>query len=164
MKLLYPITGRGINGKVRLLIIVRNRCLTTAFSSGASAKAYLDLVHEGLTQTVMICDSASPAGNRNSLGAALTMIESGGVDLVITTDLSRISRSRIEVGGFFETCAENGVRVICFESHVDTADVGWKATLVLRELLAESLSSDAEEGGAACVRTLFLSSRGVLTA
>lgn len=149
MKLLYPIIGRGINGKVRLLIIVRNRRLTTMYSSGDLAKSYLDLVYEGLRETVMICDSASPASVPNSLSAALTLIESGGVDLVITTDVTRIARQVADVRDFLSRCAANGARVICFESNVDTAEVGWKPAFVLRELLSPSFSSDAEEGGAA---------------
>jgi len=149
MKLLYPIIGRGIKGKVRVLIIVRNRCVATTYSSGNLARSYLDLVYKGLSQTVMICDSASPATDPNSLSAALTLIESGGVDLVITTDVTRIARQLADVQGFLGRCAANDVRVICFESNVDTAEVGWKATLVLRELLTPSFSSDAEEGGAA---------------
>jgi hypothetical protein len=104
MKLLHPITGRGDDATVRVIVVVRNRCSSCTFAGGALARSYLQLFYDGPQTTVMVCDTAAPAARPDSLPSALAKIDAGDIDLVITTDLTRIARQFAEVQEFLRSC------------------------------------------------------------
>ena len=148
MKLLHPITGRGPDGAVRYIVVVHGRNPHSSYRSGLLARSYLDLVCEGPQRIRMICDSALPAVERSSLQSALAMIDADDVDLVICTDLTRISREHEILMDFLKRCAQHTVRVIGFEDCIDTADSDWQNKVASLCVSDDSETLTSEEGGA----------------
>ena len=122
MLLLHPIRSR-VAGPIRVIVIVRGRD-SSSYSSGSLARSYLDAVCDEPIKTVMLCDSARPEGAHESLEAAAEAIANGDVDLVVTTDLTRIATWPDLVLKFLRHCSLHDVRVITFEDKLDTATPG----------------------------------------
>lgn len=111
---------------LRAIIIVRGRNDRTLYSSGHSARDYLATRFGSAAKTVMLCDSASPADATDSLHATSSKIEAGEIDVVVTTDVDRVSRSSAAARAFIELCVRCDVRFIAFESDIDTGSPDWQ--------------------------------------
>jgi len=84
MKLLHPITAKSGAGPLKIIVIVHGRG-DTLFSSGKLALTYLNLVFDGPVRADMICDSALPPKDPQSLDAALKLIRAGGATTVVVS-------------------------------------------------------------------------------
>jgi DNA invertase Pin-like site-specific DNA recombinase len=70
------------------------------------------------------------------------LIQSGGIDLVLTSDVSRISRNPVDMIDFLSHCVNCGTRFLSLGDRIDTADEDWQEALL-------SSFADDQEGGAA---------------
>lgn len=131
-----PIVPKESSGPLRIIVVTKSTelprrrdkpidalaCSASYYSSGALARSYLDVLHDGPVETVMTCKTAADASRHADFEAAMTLIANGKVDLVITTDLTRFSRRPAKVMEFLQFCAAHSTRVISFEDRLDTGD------------------------------------------
>lgn len=117
MKLAVPIIPRTGQTKVRPLVIMRNQ-LHDCPRCGPSTPLALDYLRACCRELAdaIVCDT----GMKEGLKRAQVLIKSGSIDLVVMTDVNRISRRADVSRAFFNLCLQHGVRVIAFEDGVDT--------------------------------------------
>lgn len=144
MKLLHPIVPKEGHDVVRVVVIFHGNCRHTIHASIDLAKSYFDIVCAERTSTVLFCNSRAEIDRHNSLAAALAKIENDEVDIVIASDLSRISRTASSALDFISRCVNSGVRVLTFEDCFDSMDDDWQDRLTRAYAM---LSDPTTEGG-----------------
>ena len=75
--------------------------------------------------------------NREGFERLLRMIENKEVDLIVTTELSRISRRMTTLVNFMDNVQKNDVRIIFVMNNIDTTTAMGKAMLVMSGIFAE---------------------------
>lgn len=64
--------------------------------------------------------SGTSTKNRNDFLELIEDIKNNKIDLVLTKEISRLSRSMIDTGSFAELCSEKGVGIIAVNNGIDT--------------------------------------------
>jgi hypothetical protein len=102
----------------------------------------LDLIYWDRVSIELVCNTAEHPSCPDGLQAVRGLIQSGEIDLVLTNDVTRISRRQVDVIEFLSHCIDCGTRFLSLADRIDTADACWQESLV-------ASLSDCQEGGAA---------------
>lgn len=139
-----PILPRVPGGPLRVVVI----------GFLASVAATLDFLHEG--QVVITVHPAGGGVDRRrcqTVSEILPALRAGDIDLVVTTDASRIARNPLTQLRFVNEACRNGTRVVFVNDGIDTAlgswQLRWQVASLLREThLARRDRQEVDEEGA----------------
>ena len=119
MELAFPIASKTAD-TLRVLIVTHGSHEPEMDSTQLGlALSCLRLVYDQPTE-VSTCDTGDDG---DGLQNAIARLRTGAFDLVITTDITRISRAADEVHHFIDYCVDNGARFISFQDGIDTQDI-----------------------------------------
>lgn len=93
-------------------------------------ESYLGRIYQGPLDITFLGEQASGMRtDRATIRQAEDTIATGGVDLVIAEDLSRIYRNPRHQYNFVQDAVDAGTRVILIGDNLDTADENWEVTM-----------------------------------
>lgn len=91
-----------------------------------------------LSEPFIIKDIGSGGNdNRKGFEQLLRMIENKEVDLIVTTELSRISRKMTTLVNFIDTAQKNDIGIIFIMNRIDTSTIMGKAMILISGIFAE---------------------------
>ncbi|PHR90016.1 MAG: hypothetical protein COA78_35480 [Blastopirellula sp.] len=102
----------------------------TIESSYAFTERFLADVYKGPIETYYLGEQVSGyVADRPTILEAVRLMNTGTIDVVISEDLSRVSRNPAHQHSFVQDCVDAKTRLICIADGLDTADDNWEMML-----------------------------------
>jgi DNA invertase Pin-like site-specific DNA recombinase len=110
----------------------------------AKCREYLRALGLGDLEIIEITDAETSGEllRRGGIDEVRDLVRSGGCDLIVTEDASRLYRNTTFAMGFFDEAADAGVRVLAINDRIDTADAHWRMNAHFASICGEMYNAD----------------------
>jgi DNA invertase Pin-like site-specific DNA recombinase len=119
--------------RLKALVVTRANTVELAGSDvrsqAATCEAFVHQHHDGDVENTVFVSRSSTESTDQSLDDIERQIENGQYDVVVCTDLSRVSRNMRRIHDIWRVCVDHGTRLIAIDDGVDTAESDWDVAM-----------------------------------
>lgn len=110
----------------------------------AKCREYLKVlgIHDAEIIEITDPETSGELLRRGGIDEVRDLIRSGGCDLIVTEDASRLYRNTTFAMGLFDEAADAGVRVVAINDRIDTADEHWRMNAHFASIRGEMYNAD----------------------